>query len=334
MVNSTTSERGASREPSVPLKEQKGGEAVNSEATNDIQPTTTTDDKTTHDQIDNGEVDTDKTEGETADRTEAKAEEKTVTEPEHKSEDRSEGKAEDKANDDEDKANNDENVEEEEEEKEEEEEEYEVERVVGHKRVRGLLKYNLKWKGYSEDDNTWEKEDGVFCTDLVEEYWTRYEQAGGSRTDLNGADGVAPKQEAARQQKPKSPAPPKATKATKATASTAGRGSRKDRDGDTVMEIAPAKRQKTSSTHKKSRKADEGGAESVDENKWMPPKSWVSWEDRVDIVQTVERCNQKLQVRLIWNNGKETQHPIEAAHQKCPQKLIQFYESHIKFSQA
>ncbi|OAQ36542.1 chromo-domain-containing protein, partial [Linnemannia elongata AG-77] len=70
---------------------------------------------------------------------------------------------------------------------------------------------------------------------------------------------------------------------------------------------------------------------SSNDSSWMPPKRWASWEDKVDSILTVERSDQKLLIRLLWSNGKETHHPIEEAHQKCPQKLIQFYEAHIKF---
>ncbi|KAF9922912.1 hypothetical protein FBU30_006966 [Linnemannia zychae] len=202
--------------------------------------------------------------------------------------------------------------------------EYEVERVVGHKYLRGRLHYHLKWNGYDSDENTWEDQDNVFCTDLIEAYWKRREEAGGSRDDPKGKDGVVPKKETISRSQ-------KSNGAKHATAKT-----KKDRDGDTVMEMAPAKRQKTSSTPKMLRNSSAtGGLESIEtKDKWIPPKEWTSWEDKIESIQTVERNNQKLLIRLAWKNGKETQHPIEAAHQKCPLKLIQFYESHIKFSQA
>ncbi|CAO3573215.1 unnamed protein product [Mortierella alpina] len=70
----------------------------------------------------------------------------------------------------------------------EEENEFEVEKVVGHKRERGVLSYFLKWKGYDVQDNTWEKADQVFCEDLVQAYWDRYTQAGGKKSDTKGMD--------------------------------------------------------------------------------------------------------------------------------------------------
>ncbi|KAI8360053.1 hypothetical protein B0O80DRAFT_367316, partial [Mortierella sp. GBAus27b] len=142
---------------------------------------------------------------------------------------------------------------------------YEVERVVGHKRERGVLSYHLKWKGYPDSDNTWERDKSVFCKDLVEAYWERYLADGGSKADARGKE-------------PKS----------------------------------------------------NGQAIEVREN-WKPPKSWTTWDEHVEVVQTVERSIMGMTVHVTWKNGKESELPLEEAHKKCPQKLIAFYEQHLKF---
>lgn len=306
MTDASTSEAAASMEPSAPLKEQKRN--VTNRTDESSQPSTSHKVKS-----DAGDMD----------RTEGKAEEQAGVRREEKGErkfdriDKATASSKDDDKDDE--------------EEDSEGTEYEVERVVGHKHTKGRLQYHLKWNGYDSDENTWENKENVFCKDLVEAYWVRHEQAGGSRSDLKGKDGIHVKKEPARTAK-----------------SNGARRTKKDRDGDAVTNMAPAKRQRTSDTSKGVMKA-EGRAEDVTSNNnnsnnsnssssngssWTPPKSWTSWEDKVDSILTVERSSQKLLIRLLWSNGKETHHPIEEAHQKCPQKLIQFYEAHIKFSQA
>ena len=48
---------------------------------------------------------------------------------------------------------------------------FEVEKIVDHKIINGRLSYFVKWKGYKDEDNTWEPEDHFLQTECIEDYW-------------------------------------------------------------------------------------------------------------------------------------------------------------------
>ena len=47
---------------------------------------------------------------------------------------------------------------------------YEVEKIIRHKDRSGIRYYEIKWKGYPESENTWEKESNLNCHTLLKEY--------------------------------------------------------------------------------------------------------------------------------------------------------------------
>ncbi|XP_046677780.1 probable chromo domain-containing protein LHP1 isoform X2 [Homalodisca vitripennis] len=47
---------------------------------------------------------------------------------------------------------------------------YEVEEVVGMRVKNGKKEFKIRWKGYKEDDDTWEPEKHLSCQDLIKAY--------------------------------------------------------------------------------------------------------------------------------------------------------------------
>merc|ERR1711990_509859 len=50
------------------------------------------------------------------------------------------------------------------------EENYEVEDIVNHRHKKGKVEYLIRWKGYTDKDDTWEPEENLDCPDKITAY--------------------------------------------------------------------------------------------------------------------------------------------------------------------
>lgn len=157
----------------------------------------------------------------------------------------------------------------------------------------GSLKFQVKWEGYeSKKDLTWEPEENLKETaqEILEVYFEK----------IGGRDKIFEETE-------------KASKSKKRRRTT---------NGGTP-----------STTTKRSRRNGVHPAETTPpatvKSQWSPPAG--SWEDEIESIDACEdEGSGKLMVYLIWKNGRKTKHATPVIYKKCPQKMLHFYERHVK----
>ncbi|KAJ5292923.1 Phosphoenolpyruvate carboxykinase (ATP) [Penicillium atrosanguineum] len=207
-------------------------------------------------------------------------------------------------------ANPENSVEENQDEEDEDDEEgvYVVESIREHNFLpNGKLQLLVKWKGYDElADHTWEPEENL--EEGAEEVLTEYFKSIGGR----------PKKPAAKAgpgRKRKSMGESKATSATPST--------------------EPKKRKRSTNAQDPTPETEPEAKvdETEEESTWVPKGK--NWDKEIDSVDTIIRDQETegLYAFLIWNNGKRSKVSIESCYEKCPRKMLLFYESHLVFKE-
>lgn len=65
------------------------------------------------------------------------------------------------------------------------------------------------------------------------------------------------------------------------------------------------------------------------------PSDWVpksqNWDREVQSVDTIIRDanDQELYALLLWTNGKRSRIHIQSCYERCPMKMLKFYEKHL-----
>ncbi|EIT73314.1 hypothetical protein BDV35DRAFT_276231 [Aspergillus flavus] len=189
-----------------------------------------------------------------------------------------------------------ENQEDNDEEVEEEDEEgvYVVEKILGHDFAKnGTLLLQVKWKGYD---------------DPADETMEPEENL------LEGAKDLVEEYYRAQGGRPEKPQ----------------RGKRKSMTGpkQTTEKSEPKRRRKSRA---------EAATETPDEDDDLP--NWVprskNWENEVQSVDTILRDAETstLIAYLHWKNGKKSKVSLETCYEKCPRKMLKFYEEHLVFKE-
>ncbi|KAI1324369.1 hypothetical protein F5Y16DRAFT_381284 [Xylariaceae sp. FL0255] len=173
------------------------------------------------------------------------------------------------------------------------EDEYIVEKILAHNlEADGTLKYKVKWEGYEKKaDQTWEDEDNL--KENATQVLEEYLESVGGRDKI-----IEESQTALKSKKRGRPS----------AGSAAVNGTKRRRNESHPDSATPP----ASAT-----------------KAWKPPAG--SWEDDVE---SIDACQDeqtgKLVVYLTWKNGRKTQHDTKVIYQRCPQKMLHFYERHVK----
>ncbi|OJJ30493.1 hypothetical protein ASPWEDRAFT_177151 [Aspergillus wentii DTO 134E9] len=179
---------------------------------------------------------------------------------------------------------------------------YTVEKIVGHEYIKTKLFLQVKWTGYDNpEDQTLEPEENMM-EDAKEAVLEYYEAQGGrpQRTIKKRKSMAETK-----------PAPDKTADPKKRRRSKAATEAEPEAEAETATPTADEK-------------------EVPD---WVPKTK--NWENDVKNVDTIIRDSESgnLLAFLQWKNGKKAKVSIETCYERCPQKMLAFYEQHLVFKE-
>ncbi|KAI8241041.1 Chromo domain-containing protein 2 [Colletotrichum sp. SAR 10_98] len=195
-------------------------------------------------------------------------------------------------------ANGDDDEDEDEDDDDLEADEYVVEKILDHQvGDDGLVNFRVKWEGYEKKaDQTWEPEDSLKegAAEILEEYL----RAIGGREALFEQKTKA-KTTKKRGRPAASSTPPATTKKSR-------------RNGHPADSTPPA-----------------SAVAAAKAKPWTLPSG--SWEEDVESIDACQdEVSGALVIYLNWKNGQKTKHPTEVVYKRCPQKMLRFYEKHIR----
>ncbi|KAJ6616960.1 hypothetical protein B0H10DRAFT_1345501 [Mycena sp. CBHHK59/15] len=213
------------------------------------------------------------------------------------------------------------------------EEEYEIEEILDAKKGRfanNKLGYLVKWKGYTEADNSWViEDDAANATELIAAFWEKKKKR------------TAAKKAAASPKRPrKSVAEDDASDAGSISVVAKKRGRKSVSKAIDVDEedddVRPAKRAKKSVEKRTPVRAlvseppEDDVIGNMSEHMHAP-----TWDQLIKQIDTVERVDNKLYVYFtLKENGERIREESDICADKFPKMLIKFYESNLRWKEA
>ncbi|THH10348.1 hypothetical protein EW145_g1389 [Phellinidium pouzarii] len=238
----------------------------------------------------------------------------------------------------------------------EDEEEYEIEAIIDARRGKfrsGEYGYLVKWKGYGPEHNSWVSEaDAGNAKELIDEFFRKKTIFSSRPVKSRGKISKTPKEKG----KTSSPAAnASASVAKRARGKSQGKTSVSD-DDTSEDDLPKTKKARVGTSANGSTKRgslaaldktdDEdismgtngvegsGDARPYTTMKELRLSSIKNWEDYVKHVKTVERLEEGLMIYFETVDDKYVREPSTVCAKRFPQKLIEFYESHLRWKLA
>lgn len=198
------------------------------------------------------------------------------------------------------------------------EDEYQVERIQKVRFRGGRKEFFLKWKGYSEEENTWEPETNLDCPELIKEFEDRMARERATRSPI-----ATPTTSTRGRIKPTTP--------TAAISSTAGEDSEPSSDSG-----KPRKRSQPPSevddqvepTSTKSKRTS-NDEPSKSATSTVKPRGFARSLQPDRIIGATDSSGE-LMFLIKWKDSNEADLvPAREANVKCPQVVIRFYEERL-----
>ncbi|KAJ7493191.1 hypothetical protein B0H11DRAFT_2005272 [Mycena galericulata] len=219
------------------------------------------------------------------------------------------------------------------------EEEYEIEAILGAKKgqfEQGKLGYFVKWKGYSDEHNSWvTEEDAANAKKLTDAYWARNPRKS-PKKPAESASSKRPRKSVADDDASDAGGSASAAPKKRNRKSASAKAADRDDDGP------PAKKPRKSTTDKDKRKTTSGSrARSVQEEEQEEEIGNMAehmhaptWDQLIEHIDTVERADDKLYVYFTLKGGERIREESGICADKFPKMLIHFYESNLRWKEA
>ncbi|CAH1645183.1 unnamed protein product [Spodoptera littoralis] len=171
------------------------------------------------------------------------------------------------------------------------EEEYVVEKVLDKRTVKGKIQYLLKWKGYKEDESTWEPVENLDCEELIKTFEENRKEK--------------EKEKESKTKKPEDRGKKRVRESSEETSSgRKGRGT----------SVSSADDHKDSKRERKEDKSKSGF------DKGLKAEKIIGASDATG----------ELMFLIKWADSDEAELvPARVANLKCPQQVIAFYEERL-----